>query len=145
MFAVFFVGGLIVGLVLFFFSRKGAKVAVRSSSVVSPKEVKNGSSAVAAHAPSGFASFETIKGKKAIVAAFADGEKISFGYLCCVDFFGKVEQHIITCTTDHVVRLFEDGKCVAQLAVPSAPTYDFLALSGAAIFAFVNKKKLFLV
>ncbi len=73
---------------------------------------------VSAAAPASQSDFVVLRGgKKAVLCTFSD------------------EINVVTCSADHVVRLFRERRCVAQVTVPGA-AFDFVAVSGAAVFAF---------
>lgn len=83
-------------------------------------------------------SFETLKGGKKPIIAGEVLAKLRLG--TNFFFFSSLafadDKLIVTCSTDHIVRLYEESKCVAQVPVRSNPTYDFVAISGSAVFAF---------
>ena len=103
--------------VVYLLLRSGSQKETAKTAAAAP--VKNKAApAVAAAAPAVASEYVTLKGKKPVVCLCAEGDVI------------------VTGSTDHVLRVFRDHKSVAHLAVTGSPLYDFVAIAGAAVFAF---------
>jgi hypothetical protein len=74
--------------------------------------------AAKAAAPAASGDYVTLKGKKPVTCVCAEANVV------------------VTCSSDHVVRVFREHKSAAHLAVPGSPMYDFVAVAGAAVFAY---------